>query len=450
MVVALAGGLLAGVPASAQGDGPRRFTDVGGGVHEPGIDALDEFGVFEGTLCDERLFCPTRPVDRATMAVWLVRVLDGVEPADVPGTRFADIDPSGWWADHVERLAELEITVGCKTEPLRYCPDRPVSRAQMATFLVRAFALAPADAAGFGDITGSTHEPSINALAAAGITVGCSREPLNYCPASPVSRSQMATFLHRALKLRTYMSVSVGAHHTCGLLEDGALRCWGDNDHGQRIPPAGEFVSVSSGDWHSCGLLEDGTLRCWGRNDSGQTSAPRGEFQAVSAGASHSCGLRTNDTIQCWGDNQWRQAGAPRGTYRAVSAGVTHSCGIRTDATLRCWGRNDSGQAIAPRGEFQSVTVGTTHACAIRADHSTVCWGTNEWGQRNPPQSAFNAVSAAETHSCGIRTDATLICWGRNDSAQINAPAGAYRALSVGNYQSCAIRNDNTLHCWGT
>ena len=98
-------------------------------------------------------------------------------------------------------LPSWGVTVGCRTEPLRFCPDETVTRARMATFLVRAFDLESADPAGFVDIEGSSHEANINALAAANITVGCSQDPLSYCPNRPVSRAEMATFLTRALAL---------------------------------------------------------------------------------------------------------------------------------------------------------------------------------------------------------------------------------------------------------
>ena len=64
----------------------------------------------------------------------------------------------------MERLAALEVTSGCRVDPLRYCPDRSVSRAQMATFLVRAFGLEAAGPAGFTDTSGNTHETNIDAL----------------------------------------------------------------------------------------------------------------------------------------------------------------------------------------------------------------------------------------------------------------------------------------------
>ena len=147
------------------------------------------------------MFCPGDEMKRWTMGVWLVRVLDEAEPAAASESSFADVESDEWWLAHVERLAELEVTSGCKTEPLRFCPDQSVTRAQMATFLVRAFDLEAAEPAGFTDTAGNTHETNIDALAAAGVTAGCKTEPLSYCPAKSVTRAQMATFLARALGL---------------------------------------------------------------------------------------------------------------------------------------------------------------------------------------------------------------------------------------------------------
>ena len=134
------------------------------------------------------------------MAVWLVRVLDETDPARTADSGFVDVDAAEWWAPHVRRLAELGVTKGCATEPARYCPDESVTRAQMASFLTRAFDLAPGPSTGFQDVSpSSTHADAINALAAAGITKGCTAEPARYCPQRPVTRAQMATFLYRAV-----------------------------------------------------------------------------------------------------------------------------------------------------------------------------------------------------------------------------------------------------------
>ena len=179
--------------------GAEGFSDVGeGDVHAPAIDALTDQGVFTNTECGDGLFCPDDPINRWVMAVWLVRVL-GDEPTTTGTSRFADVDASEWWSPYAEELADRDITTGCQTGPLRYCPDDSVTRAQMASFLARAFALEAAAPAGFADTGGDTHEANIDALAAAGITTGCKTNPLRYCPDQPVTRAQMATFLHRAL-----------------------------------------------------------------------------------------------------------------------------------------------------------------------------------------------------------------------------------------------------------
>ena len=201
VAVSLFASMVAAGPVAGQEDAGDGFSDVTGGVHKPAIDALAAMGVFEGTECAEGMFCPDGDMKRWTMGVWLVRVLDDEEPAAVSESSFADVDFEKWWLAHVERLAVLGITKGCRTEPLRFCPDLSVTRAQMATFLVGAFDLGAADPAGFTDTAGNFHEAKIDALAAARVTAGCSTDPLRFCPDKSVTRSQMATFLARALGL---------------------------------------------------------------------------------------------------------------------------------------------------------------------------------------------------------------------------------------------------------
>ena len=190
--------LLALPTAASAHDGG--FSDVPpGGVHSADIDALHDQGVLDGTLCGEEEFCPREPLTRAHMAVWMVRIVDGADPALVAATRFSDVVGDHRHAAFIERLAELNITYGCETNPLRYCPDEPVSRAQMASFLARAFELSAAESAGFVDVVaGGAHSADIDALAASGITYGCETEPLRFCPRDDVTRAQMASFLVRA------------------------------------------------------------------------------------------------------------------------------------------------------------------------------------------------------------------------------------------------------------
>ena len=186
---------------SVQDTSPTGFADVTGGVHKPAIDALDALGVFEGTECGPQKFCPGEETKRWTMAVWLVRVLDTAEPAAVDESSFTDVGFERWWLPHVERLAELGVSNGCAADPLQFCPDQPATRAQTATFLARAFELEPADPAGFTDTAANFHAGDIDALASAGITAGCATDPLRYCPDQPATRAQTATFLARALGL---------------------------------------------------------------------------------------------------------------------------------------------------------------------------------------------------------------------------------------------------------
>ena len=127
--------------------------------------------MFEGTECGDGMFCPGEPILRWVMAVWLIRVLDAV-PAEGGETRFSDVDAGVWWAPYVETLADLGVTAGCATGPLRFCPQESVTRAQMASFLVRAFDLDEAPTSGFVDTAGNTHEANIDTLAAAGVTAG--------------------------------------------------------------------------------------------------------------------------------------------------------------------------------------------------------------------------------------------------------------------------------------
>ena len=207
LAVALLATVAAPLTAQAQtGDPLAAFDDIAGSTHQSHIERMHQLGILDGTQCAERLFCPGDPILRSTFAVWLVRVADGEDPdpAQTPSGRFQDVEPDHPWITHIERLAELEITFGCNSDGTLFCPDDPVSRAQMASFLTRAFDLDDADPAGFEDVNpDSVHAASIDAIHAAEITVGCTTDPLNYCPGNPTTRAHMATFLSRAITHRT-------------------------------------------------------------------------------------------------------------------------------------------------------------------------------------------------------------------------------------------------------
>lgn len=182
--------------AAGLGGWEGSFRDDDGTMFEEEIEKLAEAGITSG--CNppaNDLFCPGDAVTRGQMAAFLVRAL-GLE-RDWAAAAFVDDDNSVFETD-IELLASVEVTQGCNPpDNSRFCPNRAVTRAEMATFLGRALELEPGDRDVFADIADSVHRRWISALFEAGITVGCGGDDL-YCPDEPVTRAQMAAFLVRA------------------------------------------------------------------------------------------------------------------------------------------------------------------------------------------------------------------------------------------------------------
>ena len=174
------------------------FGDVAGDAYyADAVSALAAAGVFAGTECAPGLLCPSEPIDRKTMAVWTVRVLDGRDPPAISRTRFDDVDAAGFYGPFIERMAELGVTRGCG-DGSGFCPDTTVTRAQMAVFLSRAYSLPAGPNPGFADVPDDAwYGDEVARLAASGITVGCGAGT-NFCPSRATTRAQMATFLWRA------------------------------------------------------------------------------------------------------------------------------------------------------------------------------------------------------------------------------------------------------------
>jgi hypothetical protein len=169
------------------------------------IETLVHAGVTAG--CSGGNYCPASSVTRAQMAVFLLKgkLGDVYSPPAGTGTRFADVPPGSFALDWIEDLAGSGITAGC--DPILYCPDRSVTRAQMAVFLLKAkhgSSYAPPPASGvFGDVpVSSNFAPWIEELASEGITVGCGGG--NYCPDAVNTRAQMAAFLDATFGLTLY------------------------------------------------------------------------------------------------------------------------------------------------------------------------------------------------------------------------------------------------------
>ena len=174
------------------------FTDDDGNVHEGGIEAIAAEKITIG--CNPPFndrFCPDRILTRAEMAALLARALDLPEAAE---DYFSD-DNGHVLEKAINRVAKARITLGCNPPANdRFCPNQRLTRAQAAGFLSRALDLDESAIDHFIDDDGHVLEPGINSLAEAGITRGCN-PPVNdrYCPNSGLSRAQMATMLTRAL-----------------------------------------------------------------------------------------------------------------------------------------------------------------------------------------------------------------------------------------------------------
>ncbi|GMQ98235.1 MAG: hypothetical protein BMS9Abin17_0741 [Acidimicrobiia bacterium] len=238
MVGAVALAVLGAVAALALPPGGT-FLDDDGLVHEPAIEAIAARGITNG--CDTVLYCPGAPVTRGQMAAFLDRALN-LPPAP-NGDPFTDDDAS-IFEDSIERLAFAGITQGCG--PSLFCPDDSVTRAEMAAFLVRALALAPAPPGDpFTDDNGNEFEDEIERIAFVGITVGCA--PSLYCPAAPVTRAQMATFITRALGLTPIVPTPARPSERCA--RDRA-QCppIGNPDGSSTVPTGGAAESIANPD----------------------------------------------------------------------------------------------------------------------------------------------------------------------------------------------------------
>jgi hypothetical protein len=198
------------------------FVDDNESVHEGAIEAIAAAGITVGCNppANDR-YCAGRTVTRAEMASFLTRALDlgaaSVEP-------FADTGGSVH-EGAINAIAAAGITTGCNPPSNdSYCPGRGITRAEMASMLARAFDLDAPASGSFTDISGSIHESNINAVAAAGIAIGCN-PPANdrFCPQERVTRGQMASFLARAIGLDPieppdapfHMIASFTTHHNC-------------------------------------------------------------------------------------------------------------------------------------------------------------------------------------------------------------------------------------------
>ncbi|MEK7748403.1 MAG: Ig-like domain-containing protein [Nitrospirota bacterium] len=320
--------------------------------------------------------------------------------------------------------------------------------------------------------------------------------------------------------------VTAGQSHTCAILQSGVLKCWGDNQFGQlgnggtsssTVPVATDssvFLSkeIDAGDLHTCALLSNGSVGCWGGNASGQlgdnnatTSAtPRITSivaTAVSAGGAHTCAIVTGGSVVCWGENGSGQLGdnstttssapvsvqLPVGTAaKAISAGGAHTCAVLSNDAVACWGDNRFGQlgnnstthSLTPvilgiSAEF--VSAGGFHTCAKATNGVANCWGSNNFGQIGnnvqqisrtpilvPEITSATSTSLGGNFTCSNNAGGVIKCMGDNESGQLGngqtertaVPTDVqdptiFTAATAGGSHACARTSLGGVKCWG-
>jgi len=184
-------------------------------------------------------------------------------------------------------------------------------------------------------------------------------------------------------------SVTVGYYHACAIAMDGDVYCWGRNQFGQlgngeqgveavSVPQKVDGVhaprALALGEDHTCALLENGDVVCWGSNAFAQIGAATGTAiprptrvdiapaDKIATAKRHTCAvLHDESTVVCWGWNLQRQLGP------AAGASATSAAAVPVDL---------------PRGvKATDVTVAHRSTCALGADQYVYCWGLNDVGQ---------------------------------------------------------------------
>ncbi|WP_159397795.1 RCC1 domain-containing protein [Sorangium cellulosum] len=328
------------------------------------------------------------------------------------------------------------------------------------------------------------------------------------------------------------VDVAVGRVHACAILKDGSVWCWGqevDDDETSsdywttrlepaRVPLPGPAVGIAAGDfsdeareWHTCALLADGTVHCWGMNMSGQLGLGSGNMMRktpnkvgienidrIGAGGATTCAIDKSDRLFCWGrgfEGQLAVEGMPKSSVPVeisirdepvahVAVGLRHVCAVTTDGSLYCWGDNRSAQLGDTVSGFEHfpnwvhgvhnvkmVSCGRAHTCALTT-LGTYCWGANGSGQLGvnstqlvdaPVALELKNVGSVYTgywHS-GALVDGSVFMWGDNaagqygnglpisESVPTDTGMSGMRKLALGEEFSCGLTETGVLQCWG-
>ncbi len=177
---------------------------------EPWINAFYFAGITTGCGTGPLIYCPEASVTRAEMAVFLLRGEHGIGYAPPAASHyFSDLPVTGkeWMEPWIDQFYREGLTTGCGVDPLIYCPEQHVTRAEMAVFVLRTIHIGtpgwtpPAASGFFSDVPVAGKEwmePWIDEYYREGLTTGCGSSPLIYCPENDTTRAEMAVFIDRA------------------------------------------------------------------------------------------------------------------------------------------------------------------------------------------------------------------------------------------------------------
>jgi hypothetical protein len=243
---------------------------------------------------------------------------------------------------------------------------------------------------------------------------------------------------------RTAVAIAAGpaSLHTCAILDNGAVSCWGINDHGQlgngnttdqnsptqtlSLGTGRTAVAITSGDQHTCAILDNGAVSCWGRGSIGQLGNGNTSDQtmptltsslgfgrtavAISAGSYHTCVILDNGSVSCWGEGGDGQLGygGPYGTFNKNSPTLTSSLGVGRTAV--------------------AISAGSVHTCVILDNNSVSCWGNGDFGKLGIGNTGDKIIPIL-TRSLGTGKNAI--------------------AISSGYALTCVILNTREVSCWG-